>query len=343
MPAVRVFLLTCRRPALLRRALNSLLRQTMTDWVCELHNDAPEDDTPRRLVAELADPRIELRQHERNWGAVTAMRHAYAGGPEPFASLLEDDNWWEPNFLAAATAALAGCPDAALAWANMRISREESDHSWTDTGDVIWDDTAAGTGPREYHWPEIYQAFDALHSHGAAVFRPSRFIPIPAATPLSIIEPVRERAALGPLLFLSMPLAHFAVTRVTARSSDRVGWLQSKLLLSCSFFTRHPPEPALLAALWRVRRAQRPRDTAILFFTAIALRRWNLLEGAVAADWVAFLRGVVRHPLTALRGLRFRREHAATWAWLLAHPLLDRGDSPRVRATVFAKRSDPIA
>ena len=53
MPHIRVFLCTYRRPALLRRALASLLSQTYTDWTCELHNDAPDDERPRALLAEL--------------------------------------------------------------------------------------------------------------------------------------------------------------------------------------------------------------------------------------------------------------------------------------------------
>jgi len=60
MALIRIFLLTYRRPALLPRALNSLLSQTFTDWVCELHNDAPEDDGPSQLLNKINDPRIIL-------------------------------------------------------------------------------------------------------------------------------------------------------------------------------------------------------------------------------------------------------------------------------------------
>ena len=108
MAAIRVFLLTCRRPALLRRALDSLRAQTFADWICELHNDAPEDDFPRSLVSEIGDPRITLHHHARNWGPVAAFNHAYAGGPEPFLAILEDDNWWEPAFLAEAQLTISG-------------------------------------------------------------------------------------------------------------------------------------------------------------------------------------------------------------------------------------------
>ena len=69
MAAIRVFLLTHRRRELLRRALDSLLAQTFTDWVCELHNDAPDDDFPRRLVAEIGDPRVSLHHHKHRLGS----------------------------------------------------------------------------------------------------------------------------------------------------------------------------------------------------------------------------------------------------------------------------------
>ena len=51
---MRVYLPTCRRPQLLPRALTSLRAQTCPDWVCELHNDAPDDPGPARLVADDA-------------------------------------------------------------------------------------------------------------------------------------------------------------------------------------------------------------------------------------------------------------------------------------------------
>lgn len=338
MPRIRVFLLTWRRPLLLRRALANLRAQTCSDWICELHNDDPDDDAPHRLVAELADPRIELHQHAQNWGAGPAMRHAYAGGPEPFAALLEDDNWWEPDFLAKATDALLSRPDAALAWSNMRLWREEPDGQWTDTGRTIWEIPPPDDGPREFRWPELLQAVDALHSHGAAVFRPDRFSPIPDTTPLTIIESVREHAALGPLLFLPTPLAHFALTRSTARTGNRTEWLQCKLLLSASFFARYEIDRGSLRSLWDARRTQRPRDTAILVWTALALGQLQILRGARITDLCASLAGMLRHPRTTLHGLSFRRQYPELWSWLIANPPIAREGIQPVRATILDKQ-----
>src|SRR6266404_5854354 len=72
-PGVRVFVPTCRREHLLRRALTSLRAQTFQNWVCEVHNDDPGDDAPGSIVAALAAPRITLSQHQRNLGGTESF------------------------------------------------------------------------------------------------------------------------------------------------------------------------------------------------------------------------------------------------------------------------------
>ena len=316
MAAIRVFLLTCRRPALLPRALASLRAQTFTDWICELHNDAPEDDYPRRLVAEIGDPRVILHQHERNWGPVAAFNHAFSGGPEPFASILEDDNWWEPGFLAAALAALEASPNANIVWANMRIARENADGTWSDTGRTIWQTPATDTAPRVFHWPQPLQFSDALHSNGAMLFRTaaSRGALVPTDLPFAIIEPARERLLPGPWLFLPQPLAHFAVTRRTSRSEDRADWARSQLLVAASYLAAVPASAAELAAHWTRLRNQNPPSTSLLFHLALSgVRPLAILRHSRPVDWVRFLAGALRRPGVLLRSLRFRTAYPRIW------------------------------
>lgn len=320
MAKIRIFLPTYRRPTLLRRALDSLRAQSETDWICEVHNDDPKDDTPAAIVAGLGDRRVVLHRHEHNWGAVATFRHAYAGGTEEYAAILEDDNWWEPAFLSANLQCLAAQPEAAMAWTNMRVWREEADGSWHDTGRHVWSHPAELGKPAVFAWPELYQSVDALHSHGAAVFRPRLFTDIPVSTPLALIEAIRERATTAPLLFIPEPLANFAVTRTTARNTDRSAWLQARLVLLVSFLLRHPPTATQIEHFWASRRQQVPADTAVLFFAALALRDCSLIKPAKSADWARFARGVVRHPGVALRGLRFRTAHSELWAWLQINP-----------------------
>lgn len=339
MPRIRIFLLTHRRPELLRRALRSLLAQTFADWTCELHNDAPGDDAPRALLAELApgDPRFTYCAHKSNWGAVAAFNHAFAGGPEPFASLLEDDNWWEPNFLETAASTLYARPDAALVWANMKLWQEQRDGGWADTGRTIWTTDATTSAIVEFRWPELLQAFDTLHSQGAMVFRPGYFrtAGVPSSAPLAIIEPLRERAATGPLLLLTAPLANFACTLGTTRDTDPARWLQAKLLVAASFFQTLPVPPAALQLIWAARRAQRPRDTGIFFCLALALRDPRLLRPADLGDWLHFFLSAARHPLRLAHGLRFRHDQAEVWHWLCAQSA---AQSKSARATVCTKQ-----
>ena len=320
MARIRVFLLTCHRPYLLRRALGSLLGQSLTDWVCELHNDAPEDDSPEEILEELApaDPRFRYCHHSANWGAVASFNHAFAGGPEPYGSILEDDNWWEPDFLKQTLAALEIHPAAALAWANMRLWREEADHTWTDTGRSVWK-CDPSLPPRCFAQPVALQSVDALHSNGAMVFRArlSARALVPAKTPFDIIEPIRERLLPGSLVLVPRTLAHFALGRTTARSTEPAAWLQSQLLVAASFFTRARLSPETAADLWSRRRSLRPRSTDSLMLAACcgAAPR-SMLRNARPGDWVHFVPRALRHPDVLRRSLRFRQDNADLWQTL---------------------------
>ena len=317
MARIRVFLLTCRRPHLLRRSLNSLLQQSLTDWVCELHNDAPGDDSPRMILEETApgDSRIQYHPHAQNWGAVASFNHAFAGGPEPYGSILEDDNWWEPDLLSRTLAALESYPSAALAWANMRLWREEPDGRWTDTGRNIWQ-CSPSLPPRCFGRPVALQAVDALHSNGAMVYRAqlSARALVPAQTPLDIIEPVRERLLPGSLVFVPEVLANFGVGLTTARSAKPSAWVQSQLLVAASFFMRARLSPDTAAALWNKRRRLRPRSTDSLLLACLCgAAPCSLLRHSRPGDWLHFLPHALRHAIVLRRGLRFRQYHAELW------------------------------
>ena len=107
---VRVYLFTYRRDHLLPRALNSLLAQTHTNWVCELHNDDAANPFPGQLAAQIADPRVTYVPHSQNLGPTRTFDLAFRPIAEPFVSLLEDDNWWEPELLTRLLSAIAAAP-----------------------------------------------------------------------------------------------------------------------------------------------------------------------------------------------------------------------------------------
>ncbi len=348
MASIRVFLLTCRRPHLLKRALQSLLAQTCTDWVCELHNDAPEDESPERVLSEMApgDRRFTYCRHDPTWGAVGSFNHCFRGGPEPFAALLEDDNWWEPQLLATLLSSITGQPQVDLAWANMRVWREADDGSWNDTGSTVW---PVGTSARIFEWPVVLQAFDGLHSNGAMLFRRPAADQgtVPASTPFAIIEPVRERAIRGRSMLVPQVLANYALTRRTARSGERASWAAGQLLLAASFFEEVPLTAGAWDELVRLCRDARPRRTSLLLLLVVAgVRRREIVSRMRPGDLARFARDFLSSLGANLRALRFRTTHGQLWAWLHSETAARTADARRNGWTalgagsLFAKGSD---
>jgi glycosyltransferase involved in cell wall biosynthesis len=317
-PKIRVFLLTYQRPALLPRALASLQAQTFTDWVCELHNDDPGDNFPRQLVEATDDRRITLHHHSSNWGAVATFNHAFRGGPEPFLSILEDDNWWEPTFFSQTLEVLEGSPSACMVWSNMHIWQEEADSSWSATGRCIWSqDSPTGLPtPRVFRWPQILQCFDALHSQGAMLVRTtaSSDATVPAGTPLAIIEPVRERLLDGELILIPEPLGNFARTLRTARQSDQSEWASAQMLVAGSFLRAVSLNRSEMEKLWSHLRSQTPSSTPLLFYVAFSgTRPWSILSEAKVSDWLRFIAGAIRRPRSFYRIFLRRFQLRPVW------------------------------
>jgi glycosyltransferase involved in cell wall biosynthesis len=320
MAAVRIFLPTYRRPALLPRALAGLRAQTCRDWVCELHNDAPDDPIPGQLLAELGDPRITLVTHPGNLGGTATFNLFFRSSTEPFYSILEDDNWWEPDFLATMLATAAAHPVATVFWANMRIAQEQADGSFSDTGRTIWPE-ASGEAVRLFPWGQPQQICGALHSNGAALFRsrPGQDFQIPAV-PFAVIEPFRERMLPHPLVLVTRPLATFSLTLLTARSRDAAEWAETQAMLAATFFQHCPWNDEHVSQVWADARAARPIGTTNLILAALAQPECRgLLRHAQWRDWWVILRGFIRRPGLYFRIRRSRRNHADWWQFLEEH------------------------
>lgn len=313
---VRVYLSTYRRPGLLRRAVESLRAQTLTDWNCELHNDAPDDPEPARLVADLNDPRIRCVTHTTNLGATRTFNLFHQPVPEPYFSILEDDNWWYPHFLERMVQTLDAHPEISLAWANLQLWSEERDGTWRDTGQTIWQ-VAGCSAPVRIGWPQLLQASDALHSNGAMLVRTrdADTHRIPDETPQDSMEFVRERTY-DALILVPDVLGAFAMTQGTWRSKTRLQWDRTQFLLMLSFLDHVPLTPAATARLWAVRRGG-ARSTHVLFLVAFSrARHLRLLGHAQLADWIAFARLLIGRPVLVARTLRARGVRPALWAFL---------------------------
>ena len=88
---------------MLRRALESLRAQTHPNWQAVVLDDSPDGETGD-VVAELREPRLRYQRHARNLGAARNLDLCFRR--EPFfpgsshACILEDDNYFDPRFLA---------------------------------------------------------------------------------------------------------------------------------------------------------------------------------------------------------------------------------------------------
>lgn len=314
---VRVFLLTFRRNNLLPRALDSLLAQTFKNWTCEVHNGDPSDPFPGDLVRRIDDPRVRLVLPPERTGPVEAFNQAHVPAPEEFQSILEDDNTWAPTFLETMVNTLDAYPAIDLAWCNQRISEEQPDGSWRDTGRCVWEPATDGV-VRTFAWPQLIQFNDFLHANGAMLLRSraaARLV-MPADSPSDMIEHTRERMMNFPILLVLAPLATFSVTLRTFRSNDYLGWGRTQALLGAAFLRHVPFEPAAAEALWNHRRSLRPRATNALISAGLVARDFKFLSHATPGDWFAFLKGCVRRPHVTWRILRAKTDLAAAWKFL---------------------------
>jgi hypothetical protein len=319
MATVRIYLPTHRRPALLPRALASLRAQTFTDWTCELHNDDPTDPAPGRLLAQFPDSRITLVTHECNLGGTATFNLFFRPCAEPFYSMLEDDNWWEPDFLAQMLATAKENPEVILFWANMRLWQEQPNGSFLDTGRMIWPDETTPT--RRFAWGQPSQAGGALHSNGAALVRSvaGQTWTIPPV-PFAVVEPFRERMMPHPLLLVTRPLAHFSITRQSTRSRNPMEWAELQAMLLATFFRNCPWPEGQVARFWAEARAQTPPATTPLILAALMESDSPIgLRHARWSDWWIVVRGFLRRPHSYFHFRNSRRNHPDWWSFLERH------------------------
>jgi len=310
-----VFLPTFRRPNLLPRAIESLRAQTFTGWICELHNDDPVDAFPAELLQRLGDPRIRLFQHERNLGPVASFNLFYQPVSEPFFSILEDDNGWEPQFLEKMLEVLAAFPDATLAWCNQRIWQESPDGSWQDTHSFVDPEVTLNLAPRLIRWGHRQQLMGAVHANGAMLMRsrPGQGYTTPEI-PFAGVETYRERMVPHPLVYVPQPLANFSRTLQTARTQGVADWGAFQVIMAATFLRHSAYSLAQFKETWDHFDNQKPSMTNELIAAALVCREARpLLRFAGFSHWFRFLINSVRHPFSVYHKLRVRAEHTDWW------------------------------
>lgn len=105
---------------LLGEALESLRRQTFTDWECVVIDDGAPDDVAAAVAPFLSDSRIRFL-HTGNAGVSTARNRAIAASSAPLIALLDGDDLFRPDYLETMVVVLEGDPTIRLATCNARI------------------------------------------------------------------------------------------------------------------------------------------------------------------------------------------------------------------------------
>lgn len=124
-PRVSIVMRTKDRAPLLRRALDDLLNQTMTDWEAIVVNDggtvAPVDALVAERQGRLQD-RLTVIHVDGGTGSMEAAANLGAQRAlGEFVVIHDDDDTWDPEFLATMTAALDADPTAVAAAARTEI------------------------------------------------------------------------------------------------------------------------------------------------------------------------------------------------------------------------------
>ncbi len=106
--------------AFIRRALDSLQAQSLTDWELVLIDDGSTDGTHAAILPYLEDRRVRYQRFGRNRGLGAALNAALALARAPLIAYLPADDVSYRDHLAALAAALAARPDAVLAYSGVR-------------------------------------------------------------------------------------------------------------------------------------------------------------------------------------------------------------------------------
>jgi len=261
---VEVRLITYRRPQLLKRALECLRAQTHAQWRAVVFDDSP-DREGEAVVSLLQDERIHYRANPQNLGMVRNTAQAFAPnsylGDARFACVLEDDNLYDPDLLAANVAALTDRPHAVLA-RNYRMVDVEEDGTETPNPDQPMRNKWGGSA-REIGFDErLKEAFFSYTLGNLGYF---------------------WRLGVGIDLSIAEETLHGPVSEVSrAVAFDSACWYEPQALATFSRFVNKRQTPrAETAASVRQRRQAKCHE---IQFTRRLIQRWTRDRGHALAD-----------------------------------------------------------
>lgn len=128
MPEVSVIIPTIGRPALLKRAVDSVLAQTLRDLELVVVIDGA-DPASQDVLAPIADPRLRVLVNETSLHVAGTRNRGVAEATSRWVAFLDDDDEWLPEKLAKQRA-LAGDDETAIVMTLSRVVTPRGDYVW---------------------------------------------------------------------------------------------------------------------------------------------------------------------------------------------------------------------
>jgi len=117
---VSIIMPTFEQSHFIRRALDSLVAQSLQDWELIIVDDGSQDDTPRAVLPYLQDARIRCLCLEENRGLGHALNVGMGKAMAPLLAYLPSDDIYYRDHLQDLVDCLAASPAAVLAFSGLR-------------------------------------------------------------------------------------------------------------------------------------------------------------------------------------------------------------------------------
>ncbi len=320
-PNIKIFVITYRRPVLLKRALISLMQQSYPHWVAEVLNDDPADSSVISLINEINDKRISLSEPAVKRGGTGNFNYAFDHTiNETFACILEDDNWYEADFLHDMLSALNSHPEVKMAVANEKIWKEDINNNWMDTGQTIWPIKKEN---EFFPFRMVDKCGTAKICNSSMFWRTTgaKWL-TPAEIPIDVTEHFRERVIPHPILLVKKPLVNFSETLQTSRTYKSNAWSVYQALLIASVFEGIALDERIVLAekLWeKARKDDKLFKTALFNAAWVSKAPFILFKKATIGEKIRYALTLIKNPKLITDCAGATKKHHSSWQFLLNH------------------------
>lgn len=128
-PTISIIIPSYNRADLLKRAIQSVFKQTYKDWELIIIDDASTDHTDQIIVPLLDNQRIRCKRLEHNQGGAGARNAGIKMADGEYIAFLDSDDQWNPEKLRLQVQVLStGASDVGLVYANIEKPGQHRHH-----------------------------------------------------------------------------------------------------------------------------------------------------------------------------------------------------------------------